>query len=227
MTKIVWLSDLHFLANGDVLGHDPRARLDAAIRHINAHHADADLCVISGDLVNRGTVGDYAALAERLKTLAIPYFPMVGNHDNRDLLRTFLALPDQVMPGFVQYAIPTEDAALICLDTQKTGSGAGAFCQERLDWLDAALTDAADRPVVLFMHHPPASLGLPMQDSENNLDGARLLELLSNHDNLRYMCIGHVHRPVTGTYSLCHDAFATLSGTATSTALGLGQLCAR
>lgn len=29
--KIIWMSDLHFTADGDVLGHDPRVRLMRAV----------------------------------------------------------------------------------------------------------------------------------------------------------------------------------------------------
>ena len=60
--KIIWMSDLHFARAGDVLGHDPRLRLEAAVAHVNRHHADADCCIISGDLVNRGELADYQAL---------------------------------------------------------------------------------------------------------------------------------------------------------------------
>ncbi|MFK7737537.1 MAG: metallophosphoesterase, partial [Pirellulaceae bacterium] len=86
MTKLIWMSDPHFALEGDVWGHDPRERLKAAIDHINIHHSDAAMCVISGDLVNSGTQADYEGVRTRLDTLAIPYFPMVGNHDKRDLV---------------------------------------------------------------------------------------------------------------------------------------------
>jgi Icc protein len=199
MLKLVWLSDPHFSAEGDVLGHDPRVRLRAAVSHINAHHSDAAFCVISGDMVNRGTVADYAALAEILETLKIPYFPMVGNHDDRQLLRQHLAVPGDSMAEFVQYSLPAEDALIVNLDTQKTGFDAGEFCEKRLRWLDDTLSGAHDLPVIIFMHHPPMPLGLPMQDTENMEQGARFLDLLQKHACVRYLCIGHVHRPVTGT----------------------------
>ena len=77
MLKLVWLSDPHFMAEGDVLGHDPRVRLRAAVSHVNAHHRDAECCVISGDMGDRGTEADYAALVEILETLKILYFPMI------------------------------------------------------------------------------------------------------------------------------------------------------
>ncbi|MDJ0823517.1 MAG: phosphodiesterase [Paracoccaceae bacterium] len=199
MTKLIWMSDLHFTAEGDVLGHDPRARLEAAISHINAHHDDAAYCVISGDLVNRGTPGDYATLAQALDGLTIPYLPMAGNHDDRALVRAHLPIPNDTMAAFVQYAVAAEGAAILCLDTLDPGKDSGAFCEDRKGWLRAALSAAGDTPAVIFMHHPPLPLCLPMQDADRLRDGEAFLQLLQGFDNVTYLCCGHVHRPITGT----------------------------
>lgn len=199
MFKAIWMSDPHFACEGRVLGHDPRVRLQAAIDHINQHHSDAGFCIISGDMVNRGTSADYNALQSRLERLAVPFLPMVGNHDDRSIFRSTLPLPDSCMENFIQYSVSTKIGLIICLDTQKTGSDAGEFCAERRAWLHDALQNAGDTPVYIFMHHPPMSLGLPMQDTEKMEDGGDFLDLLSAYDCVKYMFIGHVHRPITGT----------------------------
>ncbi len=199
MLKIAWMSDLHFARDGFVLGHDPRRRLMAAIAHINAHHADAVFCVVSGDMANRGTEADYRALADLLGTLDTPVMPMVGNHDDRALLRAALPLPAGAMAEFVQYPVAASEGLVLCLDTQKTGSDAGVFCAARRDWLQETLEQADKQAVYLFMHHPPMPLGLPAQDTENLSDGKEFLDLLDAHDNVRHLFLGHVHRPITGT----------------------------
>lgn len=193
------MSDLHFVAEGLVQGHDPRKRLSLAVEYINAHHGDAAYCVVSGDLVDRGTAADYAAVARHLGRLAMPCLPMVGNHDVRDLLRASLPLPGAAMADFVQYGLRTDMAHIICLDTLTPGADGGSFCDERMDWLARTLSDAADTPAIIFLHHPPMDLGLPMQDQDRLHDGEALLDLLDAHGNVRQLCIGHVHRPITGT----------------------------
>jgi len=199
MEKIIWVSDLHYVEGGEVLGHDPRARLDAAIAYINTHHGDAAYCVLSGDLVDRATLDDYIGLHDRLQQLDIPYLPLVGNHDDRGLLRRTLPLPDGRMQSFVQYVLPTKAAVIVVLDTQKAGSDAGEFCSERRSWLQQVLKDAADLLVLVFMHHPPFNLGLPMQDQGKMEAGDSFLKLL-NHSarSVSQLCIGHVHRSVSG-----------------------------
>ncbi len=196
--KIIWMSDPHFTHQGDVLGHDPRVRLQAAVDHVNTHHSDAQACVISGDMVNRGTRADYQALQAILATLCVPVLPMVGNHDNRALLRETLPLPATCMADFIQYQVAVEGGLLVCLDTLKAGADAGEMCPSRRAWLDKTLRDAGDTPVTLVMHHPPMALGLPMQDSDRMEDGESLLDLVARYECVRYLCIGHVHRPITG-----------------------------
>ena len=199
MVKIIWMSDPHFADQGDLMDHDPRIRLQAAIDHINQHHDGADFCVISGDMVNRGTDAGYRALQDMLSTLSIPVMPMVGNHDDRTLLRDHLPLPQSCMEEFVQYRMDTPDGTIACLDTLKPGSDAGEMCSARFSWLHELLQAAGDTPVYLFMHHPPMPLGLPIQDTENLLNGDTLLNLLSEYNCVKHLFIGHVHRPITGT----------------------------
>lgn len=199
MKKIAWISDLHFVAEGAPLGHDPRQRLEAAIAHINAHHEDAACCVISGDLVNDPGLANYAALRPLLDRLAMPWFPMMGNHDDRVLLRQILPVPDSCMEDFIQYAVPLNGATVLALDTYKSASSGGEFCAARRQWLENQLQHAGDQPVILFLHHPPMTLGLPMMDEIKMYYGDSFLDLVSRHaSGPVQLCIGHVHRSVSG-----------------------------
>ena len=104
MAKLIWMSDLHFLA-GDktVAGHDPRVRLSAAVDHIRRHHGDAQVFVISGDLVNEGNAVDYRALKAQLSILDIECLLMVGNHDDRAEMAKVFDKPVGAMPDYWQY----------------------------------------------------------------------------------------------------------------------------
>ena len=176
-----------------------RERLEAAINHINAHHADASLCVISGDIVDRGSADDYAAVAKALSGLHCPYYPLPGNHDKRALLKEHLPVPENCMAEFVQYPVITDDAVLLCLDTHHLGHDDGEFCEERFEWLSQKLEEHSDQSIILFFHHPPMSLGLPMQDTDQMKEGSKFLDFLEGHNNVAHICMGHVHRPISGS----------------------------
>lgn len=196
MTKIIWMSDPHFQVEGLT---DHRVRLAAAIAHANQHHNDANFTIISGDLAGGETPDNYAAMAPILAKLAMPVYPMIGNHDDREGARAFLPLPVNTIPDFIQFSIDTPDGTMICLDTHKTGSHAGELCAARRAWLDQTLGDLGDRPAYIFMHHPPMALGLPAQDEISLDDGDTFLDLLGTHNNVKHLFMGHVHRPTCGT----------------------------
>ncbi len=199
MMQVVWMTDLHFAAQGDVGGVDVRARLASAVEHINQHYSNCAFCVISGDMVQHETPEDYQALKSQLAGLKLPYLPMVGNHDDRAMMKTALDVPGNCMAGFVQYSVPTDEGLVLCLDTQKAGSASGEFCSKRMAWLKAELARAGDMPVFIFMHHPPMDLDLPAQDQIQLENGAAFLDAITEHGNVRHLFIGHVHRAVTGS----------------------------
>ncbi|MEM7168814.1 MAG: phosphodiesterase [Pseudomonadota bacterium] len=199
--KIVWLSDLHLTLGGqDLLGVDPERRLVMAIDRINRDHADAAYCVLTGDLVEAGNEESYRVLKKHLDRLSVPYLPLVGNHDERASFLATLPLPDLVLEGFVQYRVKTPQGWIICLDTLMPGQSAGVLCKERLTWLRDALIDVGDESVYLFMHHPPGPIGSPMQDGEGLTNGDDLLALLADYSSIRHLFVGHVHRPISGSF---------------------------
>jgi len=100
--KLIWMSDPHFQNDGTIAGLNPRARLDAALEHANAHYPDAAFIVMSGDLVGDDIEGDYSALVARFAASDLRVYPMVGNNDDRASFLEMLDLPDGAMSGFAQ-----------------------------------------------------------------------------------------------------------------------------
>jgi len=181
-----------------VLGHDPVARLRAAIDHANAHYADTAFCVITGDVVERASAASYRAVKAELDRLSMPYWPMTGNHDARSLLRAMLPLPANAMTDFIQYELEVGPVRILCLDSLFEGEDKGRLCPARLAWLEERLAQHPDRPTIVMLHHPPMPLGLPMLDPDRLEDGPALLAVLRRFPAVKQLCFGHVHRPVSG-----------------------------
>lgn len=210
--KILHVSDLHIVPPGQRLfSLDPLAQFQACIAHINTHHADADLCVLTGDLAHAGAPEAYAALADSLKSLTVPYQLLLGNHDDR---AGFLAqFPDTPTDrhGFVQSWLDMHDLRLIFLDTLETGEIHGRLCERRLQWLAEALDGARDRDVLLFTHHPLPDLQYPSMDWIGLRDKMAVLQLLQRHGRVRHLFSGHVHRAASGIWQ--GMPFSTVPGT--------------
>ena len=197
--KLIQVSDPHLTAPGaELYGIDPLARFGAAVADINERHAEAAMVVISGDLTNSGERAGYEALEVALRELRVPYRLMMGNHDNRDMFRS--VFPEaHGEAGFVQFVEDREEGLFVFLDTLDTGKVTGILCKDRLAWLSGKLDEAGDRPIFIFMHHPPVRLGIPVLDSVGLVDEDDLFATLHGR-NVRHIFAGHVHRLSGGSW---------------------------
>jgi Icc protein len=190
---------MHVKAEGKLLYRriDTAGFLERAVAHVNALDPRPDIVLATGDLVDGGKPEEYAHLRRLLAPLAMPVHLIPGNHDARDALREVFA-DHAYLPrtGFLQYTVEDQPVRLIALDTLVPGKGYGAFCPERLDWLEARLGES-DRPTILFMHHPPFDCGIDAFDGMKlNEGGEQLSALVRRHDNVERVMCGHVHRPI-------------------------------
>ncbi len=211
--KLIHLTDVHMTLPGETIqGKDPHSHLKLAISHINRHHADADLAVITGDLANWGEIEAYHRLEVSLRGLTVPQRLLIGNHDDRVHFREVFknALHDD--HGFIQYAEDTGNGRFLFLDTNEPGTHAGRYGPERIDWLEHELERSADRPVYIFMHHPPMRVHIRPLDMIGLQDEAPFRGVLDRHKHhIRHIFFGHCHLPLAGSY--LGIPFSSLRGT--------------
>lgn len=204
--KLLHVTDTHLQAQRDGLcyGTRPYERLEAALDSLCRLHADAEACLLTGDLADAGSEGAYRDLAALLARLPMPCWLLPGNHDERQALRRHF--PDRVLAdeaGFLQRVVPLSQGRLLLLDTVDAGRPQGRYCARRLDWLRARLDEARcdGVPVWLAMHHPPMPVGIPSMDFYGLSEPEPLAALLRAYrDGIRHLLFGHVHRAIAGTW---------------------------
>jgi 3',5'-cyclic AMP phosphodiesterase CpdA len=221
--KLLQITDTHIPAAGELIyGVDARARLDACIEDINRHHADADLCIVTGDLVNHGAPAEYENLKGALDRLRVPLRLMVGNHDDRGHLCRFFPNTPLDEDGHLQSAVDTPVGRLVLLDTHDPGRSSGVLCERRLAWLSRRLAERPGEPVYLFLHHPPLRVGIEYMDDIGLRNPDALWECLAPHaERIRFMVFGHLHRPISGLWK--GIPFAACPSTVHQIALELGR----
>ncbi len=216
--KIIQITDTHFVPPGQSLYElDPRARLEACIADINAHHRDAALCIITGDLVHRGETEAYVSLRKTLAALEIPVQLLIGNHDHRERFCEVFPETARDTDGFVQSYLDTEAGRLVFLDTVQHAHHTGYYCASRRQWLRQALAEPGNKPVYAFMHHPPFNTGLPACDLLGIENAHEVQTELGSCPHLRHIFFGHVHRPISGSWR--GVSFTTLRATVHQTLL--------
>ena len=197
------ITDLHAGQPVEVEGRpfDTLAAAARAVAHVNGLDPLPEAVVITGDLVADETAENYWALAEVLSRLAMPAYLIPGNHDDRGLIRQVFRQLDYLPQDgvFLHYTVEDLPLRLIALDTQDTGQEGGLLCAERLDWLEARLVEAPERPTFILMHHPPFRTGIPNFDIIG-LSGAEAFgEIVARYPNIQAIACGHVHRNITTT----------------------------
>ena len=165
--KFIHISDIHLVSKESLLnGSIPSKRLEKCLDDILKWHSDAEFCVISGDLSEFAEKEAYQSLKYRVQEFPIPFFLMIGNHDDRDLFQT--VFPDNPCDqnNFVQTSFETNEGVFLFLDTKKQGENVhdGELCEKRLAWLKMQLINAGTKQTYLFMHHPPFEIGIPYMD---------------------------------------------------------------
>lgn len=200
-SKIIHLTDCHVVGGDAILyGMDPRKRLEQAVASINSEHEDAEFVVVSGDLTHWGDEDAYQAFSERIKRLSMPYVLMMGNHDNTNAFTQYFPDAPRDQSGFVQSIRDTDFGRCLFLDTSLSGTHAGYYCQQRIDWLEEQL-DVTERPLLIFMHHPPFPVGIKGMDKIVLQDAEAFHAALAPHKHrIRHLFFGHVHRPIFGNW---------------------------
>ncbi len=196
---IAQFSDLHVAAAGKRNGYgiDAAAGLMRCIDHLNALETPPDLLVASGDLVDAGTLEEYARLRELLSRVRVPLCLMPGNHDRRAPLRQAFADHGYLGgEGRIHFHRDVGGLRVIALDTVVEGSPGGELDDAQLAWLDALLREAPQRPALIFMHHPPLATGFERMDRLAVSAGSAqsLGWIVAAHPQVRAVLCDHVHR---------------------------------
>lgn len=203
---IAQLTDLHVRPSGVPAYRvvEVNTMLARALATLRSLDPQPDAVILSGDLTDCGLAEEYELLRRMLETLAMPVYLIPGNHDRRGPLREVFAgwptLGDD--PEFVDFAADIGPLRLVGVDSVVPGHGHGALCERRLARLKSTLAEAADRPTLLALHHPPFPCGIEHMDSIRLLDGAEELRAIvaANPQVERVLC-GHHHRPIQARWA--------------------------
>ena len=216
--KFIHVTDPHIVPKGERLYDlDPEERLRLCIADINRNHGDAAFAIFTGDLCHRGEPGAYTVLRSCLDELRLPCHLLLGNHDHR--LNFQAEFPDapRDADGFVQFTLETEIGLFVCVDTNEPGVSWGICCERRVGWLQRTLDAAGDRPVYLFLHHPPFPVGVKRMDEISLRETEGFVRVVAGRSNIRHLFFGHLHRPIAGSWR--GIPFSTMRATSHQVAL--------
>jgi 3',5'-cyclic AMP phosphodiesterase CpdA len=196
---IAQISDLHIkpqgsLAYGKV---DTAAALERCVAALNEFLPRPDFVVISGDLADTPMSEEYDYLKRLLEPLKLPFAGIPGNHDSQAMMRAAFPQAAYAFPsGPLNQRLEVRGLDLLLLDSSVHGKPHGELDAPTLQWLDATLASAPQRPALVFLHHPPFQAGIWHMDRQDLLNAGELAALVRRHPRVQLIAAGHNHRAV-------------------------------
>ena len=195
---IAQLSDPHLRPAGMLYQGlvDSNGMFERAIHHLNALYPRPDVVLISGDIVDEGTAGEYATARLLLTRIEQPVLVIPGNHDEREAFRRcFWDHPYLPVSGPLHFVVGDHGPVrIIGLDITVPGAHHGDMVDEAVSWLEGALALEPDRPTIVMMHQPPFESGIAYIDAYCCRRGDRLAEVIARFPAVERVLCGHIHR---------------------------------
>ncbi|WP_027966472.1 metallophosphoesterase [Halomonas halocynthiae] len=205
--RVIQITDCHLHA-------DPQARCRTGVAFpqlelvvARAAQLHPDMVIVSGDISQDHSIESYALAEQALSTLGCPWHWLAGNHDLPNLMASIRPLPGE---------IAVKHWRLLLADTHWSGQARGRLGEAELAALSAKLAEDAERPVLLFLHHPPLDVGSAWMDELGLVDRAALSEMLCGHLQVRGIVCGHIHQAFFGELGTCHGAIPVYGTPSTS-----------
>ena len=189
------ISDTHFMHKGERIYDqiETYSQFDKVIEYCKNLNPNPDFYIMSGDLIqdNPKYYHEYIELCNKLKK---PYYLMMGNHDIRNSLKHHISNKKLINEsGFVNFIIDYDFLKIICLDTVIEDSIEGNITLDTFDWLESELEKDIKKPTIIFMHHPPISIGSILFDDIKCKNGNDFLSLIKKYPKILKIVFGHVH----------------------------------
>lgn len=193
---IAQLSDSHIRVGP--LAAEVSSHLHRALGRVIGLRPRPDCVLLTGDVVDNGRPEEYQAFLAIAEGYPLPIHLAAGNHDDaKTMVSVFGGTSFLGGAESSYYLVDYPDARIVVLDSAVPGSMAGHLPAAQLDWLDTTLSERADVPALVCLHHPPVDVGMAFLDSINLDNAQALAAVVQEHSHVQRILAGHVHRAIT------------------------------
>lgn len=191
--RILQATDFHLQANPEDLcyGANTDSSLHRVLDALMRQAKPDSLLVASGDLSDDGSAASYARVRQYLQQTGLDYAGLPGNHDNPELMRSYLDCPQRLTRAGWQ---------LLFLDTTLADSPGGRISEIELNRTLAWLRRYPEMPCLIFMHHAALDIGCVWLDCMRISNSEAVLDRLTAYSQLKGIVFGHVHQALDIEY---------------------------
>jgi Icc protein len=190
--RIIQITDFHLLADParTMMGINTEHSFLAVLDLVRVNHADVDLFLLTGDLVQDPTPATYHRLRGWLDILPNPCYCLPGNHDESALIQNDLVGGNIVF----QSQILLDGWQIICLNSTIPNDAGGRLEAEQMALLEAKLSEQPDRHAIVCFHHSPLPTGAAWLDTMKLENATELFALCQRFPQIRAVVFGHIHQ---------------------------------
>lgn len=189
--RVLQLTDPHLMADpdGELLGINTRASLDAVVSAVHRDGFEPDLILATGDLAQDGSEAAYRAFADRLSGFDCPAIWMAGNHDHQGNLNRAIAGTEarqrHLLAGGWQF---------IALNSAVPGHVHGELAGDELAFLESALASHPHVPALVTLHHHPVDIGCDWMANIGLRNRDAFWQIIDRWPQVRIVLWGHIHQ---------------------------------
>lgn len=190
--NIIQITDTHILDDGapSFNDYDTSASLMCVVNRILESESDADLILLTGDLVHEPTETAYQKLADHLSVLTTPILSLPGNHDSPELMRYVMGANGHDTGNLVKF----DDWLIILLDTCVRGEHSGRLSATELEFLRTSLEANIDTHCLIALHHHPVSIKSSWMDAMPLVNAEDFLNIVDEFKQVKGIIWGHIHQ---------------------------------
>ena len=196
--RILHITDPHLFANAEssLRGTVTYETLTAVLDHYRYSAWEADLILMTGDVVQDDTADAYERFKELLSPLGLPVVCVPGNHDVRPMMESALS----VAPFSYCDTMDAGDWLLIGIDSCIDDDAGGFIRDSEMQRLADILHQTSASHVAVCLHHPPLPMQSKWLDEVGLRNSAEFLDLIAASGNVRLTLFGHVHQTLSAMY---------------------------
>jgi Icc protein len=189
---VIQITDSHLLqdADGSVLGVPTRESLRRVLWNIRQDYPHSDFIIHTGDIADDAHPDSYRHLDQMVRDLNVPVVCIPGNHDDRR------AMTNGLVSGMVHINRSARVGSwlIVALDTLVPNAEYGRLSDSELRRLAVDLACHTGKPALVFLHHPPVSIGSEWMDAMGLRDAQRLLDTVDAGAQVQALAWGHNHQ---------------------------------
>lgn len=184
--------------------------LRSVLDHYRGGDWQADIAVVTGDIIQDDSAAAYGNFMDLLAPLGIPVHCLPGNHDVRSLMRAALNEP----PFHYCESVRKDGWLILSLDSCVSGQAGGSIATEELDRMIREIGESDAEHVMVCLHHPPVIMDSRWLDSVGLDNRDDFMDRVAASGKVRLVIFGHVHQAydanldgihILGTPSTCRQ----------------------